>query len=84
MVVSILSTCLNKSFHFDATRSLIFTRSWREEAGLTQRALGAKLKKPHSFVHKSEIGDRRIDPIELIAWCKACGKDPAFALHELY
>jgi len=46
----------------------------REAAGLTQRALAAQLKKPHSYVHKVEHGDRRIDPIEFVAWCRACGQ----------
>lgn len=44
---------------------------------MTQRELAAILKKPHSFVAKVEHGDRRIDPVEFVAWCKACARDPA-------
>jgi len=51
-------------------------RALRELAGLTQRALAERLKKPYSYVHKVEHGDRRIDPIEFIAWCRACEMDP--------
>lgn len=51
-------------------------RRWREESGLTQRELGARLRKPHTFVHKVESGDRRIDPIEFIAWCGALDLEP--------
>lgn len=29
-----------------------------------------------TFVHKTETGDRRIDPVEFVRWCRACGKDP--------
>lgn len=58
-------------------------RKWRQEAGLTQRALGQKLKRPHTFVHKTETGDRRIDPIEFIAWCRACGLEPAEGLRQV-
>jgi len=47
-------------------------RLWRLEAGLTQRALAQKLKRPHSFVYKNEVGNRRIDPCELALWCMAC------------
>jgi hypothetical protein len=47
---------------------------------MTQRALAAKLKKPPSYVHKVEVGDRRIDPIEFIAWCRACSLDSARCL----
>ena len=55
----------------------------REAAGLTIRELGAKLDKPYSFVSKVERGERRIDPIEFIAWCKACGVKPAEAIAKL-
>ena len=58
-------------------------RDWRIAAGLTQRGLAGKLKKPHSFVHRTEVGDRRIDPIEFIAWCEACGIDPAEEIAEV-
>jgi len=49
----------------------------RAEAGLSQRALAELLGKPHSYVAKVEHGDRRIDPVEFVAWCKACGADPS-------
>jgi len=55
----------------------------REEAGLTIRALAARLEKPYSFVYKVEHGERRIDPIEFIAWCRACGSDPADTLRTV-
>ena len=55
-------------------------RGWREDAGLTQRQLAERLGKPHSYVHKSEIADRRIDPLVFIAWCRACERDPKHAL----
>lgn len=47
-------------------------REWRIAAGFTQRALAERLKKPHSFVAKSEWGDRRLDPLELGRWVNAC------------
>ncbi|MDA2935313.1 helix-turn-helix domain-containing protein [Acidobacteria bacterium AH-259-D05] len=37
----------------------------REEAGLTQVDVARRLKKPQSFVSKSESGERRLDPVEL-------------------
>ena len=58
-------------------------RQWREEAGLTQRDLAKLLKKPHTYVHKTEVGDRRIDPIELVRWAIACGLDPQDALQSV-
>jgi transcriptional regulator with XRE-family HTH domain len=58
-------------------------RAWRLAAGLSQRDVGEKLGKPHSFVHKSEIGERRIDPLEFIELCHALGRDPAETLWSL-
>jgi ribosome-binding protein aMBF1 (putative translation factor) len=60
-----------------------FLLEWRENAGMTQRDLGKKLKKPHTYVHKCEVGDRRIDPLELIAWCRACGISPSRAIMRI-
>lgn len=55
-------------------------RKWRTDRGMTQRDLAAKLKKPPSYVHKVEVGDRRIDPMEFIAWCRSCGLIPSQCL----
>lgn len=52
-------------------------RNMREEAGLTQRDLAKRLKMHNTMVHRSEIGDRRIDPVEFAAWCRACDADPS-------
>jgi len=55
-------------------------REQRSDAGLTIRALGVKLRRPYSFVSKVERGERRIDPVEFVAWCRACGFDPSEAI----
>jgi len=55
----------------------------RKEAELTQRALGTKLKVPHSVIFKVEHGERRIDPVEFAAWCRACGADPSEIIREI-
>lgn len=70
--------------HSLAYRRLCATlRKWRSDAELTQRQLAAKLRKAPSFVHKCEVGDRRIDPIELLAWWRACGVNPVRGIAEL-
>ena len=51
-------------------------RSMRDDAGLTQRDLGKRLRKPQSWVHNCETANRRVDVTEFIAWCNACGVDP--------
>ena len=58
-------------------------RVMRQEARFTQRDLAAKLRVSHVFVHKSEIGERRVDVTEFMDWCIACGKDPDKEFHRL-
>jgi len=58
-------------------------RAMRTKAGLTQRDLAQRLKMHNTMVHRSEIGDRRIDPVEFAAWCRACDADPGDAIRQL-
>lgn len=46
-------------------------RAVREDADITQNELAVRLRKTQSFVSKCERGERRIDVIELRAFCKA-------------
>jgi len=57
-------------------------KSLRENAGLTQRELGKRLRKPQSWIYNCETANRRVDVTELILWCRACDADPmeVFAL----
>ena len=48
-------------------------RSTREAAGLTQLEVASKLAVTQTFVSKCERGERRLDIIELRAWCDALG-----------
>jgi transcriptional regulator with XRE-family HTH domain len=64
-------------------RFRVLLRKIREEAGLSQTALAAKLGKPQTFVSKSEIGERRIDFLETLDVCAACGVTPAQFLAQL-
>jgi transcriptional regulator with XRE-family HTH domain len=60
-----------------------FLRGLREQAGLTQRELGKRLKRPQSWVYNSETANRRVDVTEFIAWTTACGVDPQEAFVQL-
>lgn len=40
------------------------------------RDLATRLNKPHSYVHKVEQGERRLDVIEYVWYCKALGLEP--------
>lgn len=52
-------------------------REKREARGLTMRELGDLLEKPHSFVAKTECGQRRLDVVEFVRYCKILEVDPA-------
>lgn len=58
-------------------------RRLRQAAGLTQRELAERLRSSHVMVHKSEVGDRRVDVTEFIDWCLACSADPDEAFKSL-
>jgi transcriptional regulator with XRE-family HTH domain len=62
---------MNYSPRYGRFRALL--RKIREEAGLSQTELAQKLRKPQTFVSKSELGERRIDFLETLDYCAACG-----------
>ena len=55
----------------------------RQQKGLTQAEVAAKLEKPQSFVSKYEIGERRLDVIEFLEVCKALSANPLEVLKKL-
>ena len=54
-------------------RLLQALRDARTVADLTQAEAADRLKKPQSFVSKCESGERRIDVIELLEYCRIYG-----------
>lgn len=62
---------MNYSPRYGRFRALL--RKVREEAGLSQTVLAEKLGKPQTFVSKSELGERRLDFLETLDFCEACG-----------
>lgn len=55
----------------------------RQDAGLTQVDLAAKLDRPQSFVSKYERGERRLDIVEFLEVADALGLDPAEFIEKL-
>lgn len=73
-----------KSQHAPSYRSVPgMLRDMREQAGLTQRDLAVKVRRSQPWVHKSEIGERRVDISEFFIWCVACEVDPEIAFKRL-
>jgi hypothetical protein len=54
---------------------LVSLRKARTAAGLTQTEAAKRLKRPQSFVSKCESGERRVDVVELLLFCRAYGAD---------
>lgn len=48
-------------------------RECRQEAGISQVELAARLKETQSEISKFERGERRLDLVQLGWWCKALG-----------
>ena len=58
-------------------------RALREEADLSQRDLGLRLKRPQSWIYNCETGNRRVDVTEFIRWAQACDVGPKVAFNRL-
>lgn len=58
-------------------------RAMRLHARMTQEQLARKLRQSQTYVSKSESGERRLDVVEWLAFCKACGHDPKDFLDRL-
>ncbi len=65
---------MQKSIHSPRYRAFLrLLRDTREEAGLSQADLGERLGESQSFISKCERGERRLDIVELHAFCRALG-----------
>lgn len=69
------------SIHTDEMLALCtWLRSVREAHALSMRDLATRLEKPHSYIHKVEQGDRRLDVVEYVWYCEALGVSVAEGL----
>lgn len=65
---------MKKTIHsVEYTALLRLLRQKRLDAGLTQLQLARAIKTSQSFIGKCERGERRIDAVELRAFCMAMG-----------
>ena len=55
----------------------------RKNAGLTQKQLAARLRKPQSFVSKYERRERRLDVVEFVRVAQTIGVDPSEIISAL-
>ena len=52
----------------------------RVERNLTQRQLAAKMNTAHSYIHKIETNQRRLDIYQYVQFCRALEIEPAAGL----
>ena len=65
---------MKKTIHSEEYTALLrLLRQKRQDAGLTQLQLARALKASQSFIGKCERGERRIDVLELQAFCRVLG-----------
>lgn len=65
---------MEKSLFSEAYRKFLAQlKTARKNAGVTQVELAKRLRETQSFVSKCERGERRIDVIELRAFCQGIG-----------
>jgi transcriptional regulator with XRE-family HTH domain len=70
-------TTLGKTLRSRGHKALIaILVAERKKAGMTQRDLATRIKRPRSFVGRMEAGERRIDVIEFIEIVRALDGDP--------
>lgn len=53
-------------------------RRARVDAGLTQVEMAKRVGRPQTWVSKCELGERRVDFVELEDWAAACGRPLGF------
>lgn len=73
----ILHVKMKKSIYSNDSGVLTsFLKKGRADAGLTIRQLAEKMGVHHSIIGKIETGERRLDVIEFVEYCKILGVNP--------
>jgi transcriptional regulator with XRE-family HTH domain len=63
-------------FHTDPYKHLVeLLIAARKDAGLNQAELGKLMGRGQTFVSKVEQGERRLDMVEVIIWCRLVRAD---------
>jgi transcriptional regulator with XRE-family HTH domain len=72
---------IKQNDHYEKLQSLL--KRIRLDKGILQIDLADRLNVPQSFISKYEIGDRRLDILELRLVCKAIGISLEEFIHKL-
>ena len=75
---------MKKTIHSEQYIHLLrWLRRHRLAAGLSMRSLGTRMNVPHSWIEKTEQGERRLDLLEFVKLCTALECDPHEGLQLL-
>jgi len=69
------------SDEYQALRDVIIEA--RREAGLTQRQMASRLGRSASHIGRIEIGERRVDTLELVRMAKSLGVEPTHLFRQI-
>lgn len=58
-------------------------RDARIARGITQQEVASAFGRPQSFIAKVESGERRLDVVEFVCFCRAVNVDPVSILDKL-
>lgn len=62
------------------TKEMLALTNWlkqaRQDQNLSMRALAERMGKPHSYIQKVEQGERRLDVVEYVWYCRKLRVDP--------
>ncbi|MDT0639860.1 helix-turn-helix transcriptional regulator [Citrobacter werkmanii] len=58
-------------------------REARIASGITQQEVACAFGRPQSFIAKVESGERRLDVVEFVRFCRAVNVDPVRILDKL-
>jgi transcriptional regulator with XRE-family HTH domain len=75
-----MAASLFTAAHRELVRAVV---AMRKNAGFTQRDLAQALGREHNYVARIETAQRRVDLVELITICRACGADPEAEILKL-
>lgn len=72
------------SLHSPENACLVtWLKNHRQKQSLSMRDLAEKLGKPHTFIEKTEQGERRLDVVEYLRYCEALGVSPMAGLKAM-
>lgn len=75
---------MQKSLYSKQYRNFLkLLKEARLDAGLTQSGVARRIRRPQSFVSKCESGERRIDVIEFLEYCRIYEVTPDSILTRL-